>query len=317
MSIFERLRAHFDPAAVSWRPGRIVTNDRGTAGMALAYIDARDVMVRLDEVVGPENWSDSYHETAKGMMLCTLSLRIHGEWVSKTDGAGETDVEAEKGKVSDAFKRAAVKWGIGRYLYDVPTVWVECDAKSKQITKAGYAQLQDKLAAFGKRYVQAPLAVPAAAPAPEVMDPQTGELTPPADVVRDVIKAHEPAPVAAPAPAPERKPGSPPSCIIPGSKLSPEQIKARKDKEAAEAKQRFEDESRATVDAWIDELRDICKSAKDPKISTHTVTSGFAAWEQMRKAMWSKITAKDQARVKSSLQQAQEFVAKRRASAAA
>ena len=99
----------------------------GGAALALAYLDARDVMDRLDSAVGPANWRDSYEETSKGRLLCTLSIRVDGEWISKADGAGNTDVEGEKGAISDALKRAAVKWGIGRYLYDLGNVWAPCE----------------------------------------------------------------------------------------------------------------------------------------------------------------------------------------------
>lgn len=120
--MLSKLKMPFDPAKVSWRVGS-TTQDK-TRGMALAYIDARDVMERLDEVCTPGGWEDSYTETAKGRILCTIRIKIDGEWVSKSDGAGDTDVEGDKGAVSDAFKRAAVKWGIGRYLYDVESPWV-------------------------------------------------------------------------------------------------------------------------------------------------------------------------------------------------
>jgi hypothetical protein len=130
--MFTKLAAHFPREAVSWR-AQSVTKD-GTKAMALAYIDARDVMRRLDEVVGPSNWSDSYIAMGNGTCICTLSIRLPNpantasyEWVSKSDGAGSTDVEAEKGQLSDAFKRAAVKWGIGRYLDDMPAPWVPCE----------------------------------------------------------------------------------------------------------------------------------------------------------------------------------------------
>ena len=57
-------------------------------------------------------------------MVCNLSIRVGGEWISKEDGAPFTDFEAFKGGISDALKRAAVKYGIGRYLYDAPIQWV-------------------------------------------------------------------------------------------------------------------------------------------------------------------------------------------------
>lgn len=124
------LSAPFDRAAVHWRAqGTPIERNGKWSAMALAYIDARDVMDRLDDVCGPENWQTEYHETAKGRLICRLSIRINGEWVTKSDGAGDTDVEGEKGAISDALKRAAVSWGIGRYLYRMSSPWVECDVK--------------------------------------------------------------------------------------------------------------------------------------------------------------------------------------------
>jgi hypothetical protein len=122
--MFDRLSAEFPRSAVSWR-AQTVTKD-GTKALALAYIDARDVMDRLDEVCGPENWSDRY-EFHGSRTVCYLSIRVNGEWIVKADGAGDSDVEAEKGAISDALKRAAVKWGIGRYLYHIEAPWVPCE----------------------------------------------------------------------------------------------------------------------------------------------------------------------------------------------
>lgn len=125
-----QLLAPFPPEAIHWRAQSM--NKEGTSAMALAYIDARDVMARLDEVCGPENWQDSYAETPKGRLICTLSLRINDEWISKSDGAGDTDVEGDKGAISDALKRTAVKWGVGRYLYDMPVTWADCESYEAQ-----------------------------------------------------------------------------------------------------------------------------------------------------------------------------------------
>jgi len=124
--MFKKLSTPFAPSKVSWRVGR-KKKDNPLQGTALCYIDARDVMARLDEVCGPAGWMDSYTETARGRLLCTISIRVNDEWISKSDGAGDTQVEGEKGAISDAFKRAAVKWGVGRYLYDIEAQWVDLD----------------------------------------------------------------------------------------------------------------------------------------------------------------------------------------------
>lgn len=120
------LFAEFPREAISWR-AQTMTKD-GSKAMALAYIDARDVMERLDAICGPENWQDRY-EFDGPRTICYLSVRIGDEWITKADGAGDTQVEAEKGSISGAFKRAAVKWGIGRYLYDLPAPWVPCECR--------------------------------------------------------------------------------------------------------------------------------------------------------------------------------------------
>jgi hypothetical protein len=125
------LREPFPPAKVSWRIARVV-NDEGEKGKAqvLAYIDARDVMERLDYICGVDGWQCRYSHTAT-KTVCDIGIRINGEWIWKSDGAGDTDVEAEKGALSDAFKRAAVRWGIGRYLYDLGNNYAEVTKKNK------------------------------------------------------------------------------------------------------------------------------------------------------------------------------------------
>lgn len=82
------------------------------------YVDARQVAARLDEVLGAGNWQNNYDpETGSG----TIGIKIEGEWVFKSDVGTDTKVEAIKGRASDAFKRAAVVWGIGRDLYAMGT----------------------------------------------------------------------------------------------------------------------------------------------------------------------------------------------------
>ena len=98
-----------------WPKGE-VKERKGPGGKMLSYVDARQVQNRLDEVVGTENWQTHFSEVC-GNYCCTLSLKIDGEWVAKSDGAGETSIEGDKGGFSDAFKRAAVSFGIARYLY--------------------------------------------------------------------------------------------------------------------------------------------------------------------------------------------------------
>ena len=88
------------------------------------YITARTAMNRLDQVLGFENWEDTYERDPGGSdnILCRLSITLpDGRRITKCDvgSPGNTgdDGEDDKGAVSDAFKRTAVKFGVGRYLY--------------------------------------------------------------------------------------------------------------------------------------------------------------------------------------------------------
>lgn len=159
----KELKKPFPISSLKWRIGN-KNKDKTKANM-LVYIDSRDVMDRLDKVCGVDGWSDSYQEYNKivtdtdwktkvksdkhfNKTNCTISINTDNGWVSKTDGAGDTNVEAEKGSNSDAFKRAGVKWGIGRYLYDASkfNTWVNCkDISDFKIYENNKTQL-DKVA---------------------------------------------------------------------------------------------------------------------------------------------------------------------------
>tara|TARA_R110000824_G_scaffold308609_2_gene496049 strand:+ start:229 stop:948 length:720 start_codon:yes stop_codon:yes gene_type:complete len=142
--IFEKLSAPFAPDQIHWRIGS-TTKDKAK-GMALAYIDSRDVMDRLDEVLGPQNWQSRYpHVGTK--TCCEIGIKVDSEWVWKSDGAGDTDVEGDKGAFSDSLKRAAVQFGIGRYLYGLGATWVEIEpaGRSFKIKQNQYVVLKASL----------------------------------------------------------------------------------------------------------------------------------------------------------------------------
>lgn len=120
MNILQQLKQPFPAEKISWRVG--ATNKDKSKGIGLAYIDARDVMGRLDDVFGV-NWQCKYTH-ADSKTICEIGVLINEVWVWRAGGAGDTDFEAVKGAISDAFKRAAVLFGIGRYLYDLPNKWV-------------------------------------------------------------------------------------------------------------------------------------------------------------------------------------------------
>ena len=85
-------------------------------------------MRRLDEAVGQSNWQRE-HKCVDGHWFCRVGIKIDGEWIWKEDAGSESNFEAEKGAASDSFKRACTNWGIGRELYDYPTIKVQGKAK--------------------------------------------------------------------------------------------------------------------------------------------------------------------------------------------
>lgn len=116
----DKLKEPFSLFDVEWR---IQSAGKTGAGkewaICLVYVTNRAIMERLDEVCGPENWKNDYKPAPDGGILCGISIRIGAEWVTKWDGSDNTAVEAVKGGLSSAMKRAGVQWGLGRYLYKV------------------------------------------------------------------------------------------------------------------------------------------------------------------------------------------------------
>ena len=129
LTLQQKLECPLPASRVSWRIG--AKSKDGKKARLLAYIDARDVMELLDRAVGFENWQTRYPLSDDGLLICEIGLYVNGEWLWRANGAGDTKVEAEKGKCSDAFKRAAVLWGIGRYLYGLDSPYVEIDQYGK------------------------------------------------------------------------------------------------------------------------------------------------------------------------------------------
>jgi len=115
----KELKEPFPLKDIEWRVQQCGVQQNGNPwALVLAYIDARAVQDRLDDVMGQDKWKDEYSHVAGGVK-CNLSLKPYDEWITKQDGSPETAVEAFKGGISKALVRAAVKWGIGRYLYNL------------------------------------------------------------------------------------------------------------------------------------------------------------------------------------------------------
>ncbi|MFA7056297.1 MAG: Rad52/Rad22 family DNA repair protein [Candidatus Cloacimonadales bacterium] len=120
--IEQRLKEPFAQSDVEFRIARVLKNNQ--KAVVLAYITSRAVMDRLDQTFGINGWTDNYKVLENGI-VCSLSVRINDEWISKEDTAPFTNIEALKGGFADALKRAAVKLGIGRYLYNLPEYYVD------------------------------------------------------------------------------------------------------------------------------------------------------------------------------------------------
>lgn len=139
--------------AVEWRISRSGQNNNGVWATAVAYKTSRADMDRLDEVCGPENWQDEYKPGPSGGVICGISIKVDGEWVTKWDGAENTTFEGVKGGLSDAFKRAGFKWGIGRYLYQIDETFVQTSVQKVDGWNYQSANSQKNIPAF---YWQSP-----------------------------------------------------------------------------------------------------------------------------------------------------------------
>lgn len=128
--IQRELKQPFSQSDLEWRVQQsgIGKNEKPYA-MVLAYVTNRAIMNRLDEVLSVGGWRNEFLPLPNSVgdgALCGISIKIDGEWITKYDGADNTSIEATKGGLSGAMKRAAVQWSIGRYLYDLDTFFAEC-----------------------------------------------------------------------------------------------------------------------------------------------------------------------------------------------
>jgi len=175
--IIKRLREPFSSTEIEWKI-QVTTQDKAR-GMAVAYMDARAVQRRLDEVVGPFNWKNVYSLWHDNSQICGISIfnDERNEWVTKFDGAENSDIEPIKGGLSDSFKRAATSWGIGRYLYELDGIWVEIEPRGKSfaIKQNQYAKLESDYNAIVGRIFGSVAANTAPAKQPSAATPPVQE----------------------------------------------------------------------------------------------------------------------------------------------
>ncbi len=146
-----QLAAPFDPSEVDFRvQGGTFEKQGKHYAKVIAYIDARAVQDRLDAVCGLDGWVFDWQPIATAgnkVMAAKGVLTIHG--ISKSDVGDGGDTEPTKASVSDALKRSAVMFGVGRYLYSLGAEWAEVemapDGKVRGIAKAEWGRLRGKL----------------------------------------------------------------------------------------------------------------------------------------------------------------------------
>ena len=124
----------FAPEDLEWRLQNTI--EESMRGMAVPYVTNRAIQNRLDEVCGPENWYNEFrpwHSAGKkDSQLCGIAIYFEGKgFITKWDGAEDSDIEPIKGGLSDSMKRAAYQWGIGRVLYSLDTVWVDIERRGR------------------------------------------------------------------------------------------------------------------------------------------------------------------------------------------
>lgn len=144
--IEKELRKPFSIEELEWVVSSTWAN--GSKGIIAPYMSARAVMNRLDSVFGVNGWSVSYKIADELGVICSLKVNVNDEWVEKEDGSGFTKVEPLKGGISGALKRAASCLGIGRYLYELPTVFVDLEDKK---FKGKVVGLPDEFVPEGER----------------------------------------------------------------------------------------------------------------------------------------------------------------------
>jgi hypothetical protein len=178
--VWAKLAAPVPSATISWRQdGKVTARDGKYFARFVAYIEANTVRDRLDTVV-PGEWDLTLEllPTAGGDdgdgAQCSFKARLQILGVIREDvGTGRDYKQAS----TDAFKRAAVRFGIGNELYDYEQNWVEMDGDGK------YAKpIEEPQLTYVRRYGNPKAAVVV----PGANGNGTPESVPPASVLTDM-----------------------------------------------------------------------------------------------------------------------------------
>ena len=131
------LNAPFPVEDIEWRIQQSGEKSGRPWAMVLAYVTNRAIMERLDSTFGMYSWKNEFTAGPNGGLLCGISVFHNDEWITKWDGADNTQIESIKGGLSSAMKRCAVQWGIGRYLYNLDVHFAKFHPQGKHSTKIG------------------------------------------------------------------------------------------------------------------------------------------------------------------------------------
>jgi hypothetical protein len=119
-----RLADPFPIQAVSFYPGPISTT--GTRCQAVPFVTSLHLCARLDEVVGPDRWSERYQSLSDGTYRCGLAIRSENRWLTRWSSPFPDPFDALPDiQPCDSFTEVALKWGLGRYLTLIPPIWVQ------------------------------------------------------------------------------------------------------------------------------------------------------------------------------------------------
>src|SRR5437762_5804667 len=154
MDIWSKLSAPLPSGVISWRQdGKPVQRDGKYVARFVAYIDANTVRERLDSVV-PGEWDLTLEllptlasQDENGEQTCSFKARLQILGVIREDVGTGRDY---KSAATDAFKRAAVRFGIAHELYGFEQNWVQVDGDGR------YAKpLEDPATVYARRQARA------------------------------------------------------------------------------------------------------------------------------------------------------------------
>lgn len=209
----QALAAPFSNGDIEWRVSA-TTQDK-TKGLAVPYVTNRAIQNRLDSTVGIDGWQNEFRPWKDGKaQLCGISIYFQQQkqWLTKWDGADDSDFESVKGGLSDSMKRAAVEWGVGRYLYGMTQIWVKIVQRGKGFFIVDEEQPrldqthEDWVRKIQSRQASQPQSGKGQQPDPHQGQPQPGA-APQQDSRPGPAPAHQPQPAGAPPGVPSLKDG--------------------------------------------------------------------------------------------------------------